>query len=212
MRGFNGWTINNSGSSGSSPACGQTPVAAVLLDAPNTEVLNGHCEGFLNCVLLGANNVNGSGGHVIGIGGGPHGNAGTNVVQISANYAGTNGKYVIERIRRNFHTNTIMDNINNVTLNNLTNDNFVALYAYAGVRAGAIGSGVAANTDLAGQCTLGTNCVNIPFTQTYQSAPICTCSDTNSIVDACNVQATLTTLTLLGSGSHTLNYICIGRN
>jgi hypothetical protein len=154
MRGLNGWTINNSGSSGSAPACGQTPIAAVLFDAPNTEVRNGHCEGFDNCVLIGANNGAASGDSVSGVGGGPSANAGTNVVQISGNYSGTNGKYVIERIRRNFHTNTVKDNINNVTLNNLTNDNFVALYAYAGVRAGAIGSGVSANTDLAGQCPL----------------------------------------------------------
>jgi hypothetical protein len=44
----------------------------------------------------------------------------------------------------------VMDNINNVTLS----DNTIALYSYAGIRAGAIRSGVNANTDLAGQCTL----------------------------------------------------------
>jgi hypothetical protein len=191
MRGLNSWTINNSGSSGSSPACSQTPVAAVLFDAPNTEVLNGHCEGFLNCVLLGANNGSGSGGHVNGVGGGPSTNAGTNVVQISANYSGTNGKYVIERIRKNHHTNGIMDNINNVTLS----DNFIGLYSYAGIRAGAIFSAVPPspappNTDLAGQCTLSSGTCTYQFSQTYSSTvpPVCTCSDTSASPSVCRVQ------------------------
>jgi hypothetical protein len=216
MRGLDGWTINNSGSSGSSPACGSTPVAAVLFDAPNTEVLNGHCEGFLNCVVLGANNPSGSGGHVTGIVGGPSGNSGNNVVQISANYSTTNGKYVIERIRRNFHTNGIMDNINNVTLT----DNFIALYSYAGIRAGAIFSAVPpapapANTDLAGQCTLSAGTCTYQFSQTYSSSnpPICTCTDTAATA-GCRVQVmgAPLTLTITGTGTHLINYICIGRN
>jgi len=137
------------------------------------------------------------------------------VVQVSNN--NPNSKYVIERIWTNGYTNGVQDLINNVTLGNVTlgDTAFTAFYSYAGIRAGAIYSGVSANTDLAGQCTLGTNCVNIPFTQTYNSKPICTCSDTNSTPAACNVQVTLgppTTLTLVGSGTHTLNYICVGRN
>ena len=60
-----------------------------------------------------------------GISGGHPGNAGTNVVQISANNKTTNGNCVIERIRRNAHNNGIMDNINGVTLSNP----FTALYA-----------------------------------------------------------------------------------
>ncbi|MGA8492311.1 MAG: hypothetical protein WB711_17930 [Terriglobales bacterium] len=210
-RGLNGWTINQDVSN-QVPLCrGGTmvlhkPIAAVLLDAMNTEVRNGHCEGFDNCVLIGANNGSASGNHASGIVGGPAVNAGTNVVQVSGNYKSSNGNYVVERIRRNNSTNAVMDNINSVTLS----DNFISLYAYAGIRAGAIRSGVNANTDLAGSCRLGTNCVNIPFSQSYSNKPICTCSDTSGTVAACNAQVALgspTTLTLVGSGTHTLNYI-----
>ena len=214
MRGFNGWTINQSSESPNPSAfCTNKPIAAVLFDAPATEVRNGHCEGFTNCILIGANNGNASGAQVSGVGGGPTGNAGTNIVQISANFASSNGKYVIERIRKNFHSNAVMDNINNVTLS----DPFLALYSYAGIRAGAVATGVSTNTDLAGQCTVGgaQSCTNIPLTQTYNSKPICTCSDTNSTVAACNVEVTLgspSTLTVLGTNGHLLDYICIGRN
>jgi hypothetical protein len=200
MRGFDGWTINNAAETGGGPGCGgPEPTAGVLMDAMNTEVRNGHCEGFDNCVLIGANNGSASGIHVSGVSGGHPGNAGTNVVQISANNKTTNGNYVIERIRENAHNNGIADNINGVTLS----DPFTALYAYAGIRAGAIRSGVSGNTDLAGQCKIGgpPTCSNIPFTQTYTSAPICTCSDTGATAAACNVQVTLgppTTLTIVG--------------
>ena len=212
MRGLNGWTINNAAETGGAPKCATTPAAAVLLDAMNTEVRNGHCEGFDNCVVIGANNGSASGAQVSGISGGHMGNAGTNVVKISNNFGNMNGEYVIEHIRRNFHTNGIMDNINNVTLSN----NFISLYSYAGIRAGAIASGVLANTDLAGQCALGTlpGCTNIPFTQSYTSSPICTCSDTSAI-NACRVQVTVgtpTTLTITGASGDTIDYVCIGRN
>jgi hypothetical protein len=214
MRGLNGWTVNQS-TQQPNPASQEcrtnNPIAAVMLDAMNTEVRNGHCEGATNCVLVGANNGSASGGQISGVSGGPSGNAGTNVVQISANYSGTNGNYLIERIRKNQHTNGIMDNINNVTLSN----NFISLYSYAGIRTGAVATGVSANTDLAGQCTVGiTTCPTYSFTQTYTSAPICTCSDTSG-VNACRVQiavGTPTTLTITGTSGHTINYLCIGRN
>jgi hypothetical protein len=98
-------------------------------------VRNGHCEGFVNCVLMGANNdpsggLGASGEHVIGIDGPPSGNSATlNTVQISGNYP-TNSGFVIERIRKHGDTNAaILDNINIVKLS----DNFVALYSYAGI-------------------------------------------------------------------------------
>lgn len=145
MRGLNGWTINQSTEQPNpiTPKCASTPVAAVLLDAQNTEVRNGHCEAFANCVLVGANNGSASGDHVTGVGGGP--TTEPDVVQVSANNP-TNGQYVIERIRKNAVTHSITDNINNVTLN----DAFVSFYAYAGIRAGAVRTGVHANTDMAG--------------------------------------------------------------
>src|SRR5271170_326959 len=56
MRGLNGWTINNGSEGGNPPGCGSPePAVGVLMDAINTEVRNGHCEGFDNCVLIGAN-------------------------------------------------------------------------------------------------------------------------------------------------------------
>jgi hypothetical protein len=212
MRGLDGWTINQSTEQPNplSPVCGSKPTTAVLLDAQNTEVKNGHCEGFDNCVLIGANNGGASGDEVSGIGGGPSGNAGTNVVQISANNKTTNGNYVVERIRRNNHTNGVMDNINGVTLS----DSFVALYAYAGIRAGAVRSGVHANTDLAGFCNVGGTpiCTNIGFSQTYSNPPICTCSNATSNA-FCHVTVSASTLTVAGGSSgDRLDYICIGQN
>lgn len=60
------------------------------------------------------------------------------------------------------------------------------------------------------------NCTNIPFTQSYTSSPICTCSDTATSSPAtCDVNVTLgppTTLTIGGATGHTYNYICIGQN
>jgi hypothetical protein len=220
MRGLDSWTINQSteAPNPSTNVCPNTPITAVLLDAPNTEVRNGHCERTANCVLIGANNSPGgtaSGQRVSGVSGGNACAAATcNVVQISSN-SPTHGKPVVERIQQNNYTNAVLDSLNNVTLGHMAlNDGFMSLYSYAGIRADAIASGVSTNTDLAGQCMLGTSCANIPFTQTYSIKPICTCSDTSSTAATCNVQATLTTLTLLGSGSGTdiLNYICIGRN
>jgi hypothetical protein len=76
MRGLNGWTINNAAESGGGPGCGSPePAAGVLMDAMNTEVRNGHCEGFDNCVLIGANSASASGIHVSGVSGGHSGNA-----------------------------------------------------------------------------------------------------------------------------------------
>ena len=71
--GLNGWTINQDTSMNPNPLCKgggsmlHTPIAAVLLDAMNTEVRNGHCEGFNNCVLIGANDGGASGNHATGV-------------------------------------------------------------------------------------------------------------------------------------------------
>jgi hypothetical protein len=143
MRGLNGWTINNSSeSSGNAPACNNTPTAAVLFDAPNTEVINGHCEGFLNCILMGANNAPGSPSGSIGassqkvsaVAGGPAcpSMATCNVVHISNNYQ-KNSDYVIQNIRRNQFSNNIKDDVNGVSVGNATagNDPFTALYSWA---------------------------------------------------------------------------------
>jgi hypothetical protein len=139
MRGLNGWTINNSSESdGNTPACAATPIAAILFDAPNTEISNGHCEGFTNCVLMGANNAPGSLPGVIGassekvsaVAGANCNVAPCNVVHISKNYP-NNTDYVIQNIRKGGptpFTNTIVDDINGVTIGN---DTFTAFYAWA---------------------------------------------------------------------------------
>ena len=194
MRGFDGWTINNAAETGGGPGCSPAPTAAVLMDAMNTEVRNGHCEGFDNCVLIGANSASASGIHVAGISGGHNGNAGTNVVQISANNKTSNGNYVIERIRKNFHTNGIADNINGVTLT----DNFIGQYSYGGVRAGAIRSGVSTPTDIAGRLTLSGGSATQALTASYASAPNCGCWDVTTPGNACKVSENTTQLTFNG--------------
>jgi hypothetical protein len=74
-----------------------------------------------------------------------------------------------------------------------------------------VATGVSANTDFAGQLTLASGSVSYGFTGTYTSAPICTANDTTA-VNAVKVSATTTALTLTGTGSDVINYICVGRN
>lgn len=122
------------------PACSNTPTAAILFDAPNTEVINGHCEGFLNCILMGANNAPGSPSGSIGassqkvsaVAGGPSCPSTCNVVHISNNYL-NNSDYVIQNVRRNGFSNNIKDDVNGVSVGNLAahNDPFTALYSWA---------------------------------------------------------------------------------
>jgi hypothetical protein len=238
MHGFDSWTVGSPDFAPNlaTPSCPNMPIAAVMLDAPNTLVSNGHCEAFSNCVLIQANHdpaSNGSGEQVRGIVGPPSGKAGSNVVQISGNYPSSNS-FTVQNIRNQPSTNpnTILDGIKNIMIT----DPFVGSYGWdtngsltnllttntsirnefdAGVRTATIISGVSGNTDLAGQCTVVlTACTLISFTQTYTIAPICTCTDTSG-VNACRVQVTLgtpTTLAITGTALHVIDYICIGRN
>jgi len=142
MRGLNGWTINvpeaSQVTAPTTSECsgGIVPVTAALFDAPNTEVRNGHCEGFRSCVLMGANNdanlfakTGASGQHLAMIDGPPSGNP-TNpevlyTAQVSNNFPNTS--LVLENIRK--HTNAtgaaaVVDNLDGVTLT----DSFVPLY------------------------------------------------------------------------------------
>lgn len=133
MRGFNSWTINQSTNAGGSPLCGgvstpHQPIAAVLLDAPTTEVRNGHCEGFSNCVLMGANVGSGggaSGQRVSNMVGPPSGNAGTYVVQVSAN--NPNSDYVVSNIheQNSGDTANFFDGVNAITIS----DNYLGFYS-----------------------------------------------------------------------------------
>jgi hypothetical protein len=141
MRGLNAWTIVQSNQAPNpavqvcGPPPGHNPLAAVLFDAPNTEVVNGHCEGFNNCVLMGANNapnttlgtLGASGEKVSTVAGATCNVTTCDVVHISNNYP-NNTDYVIQNIRRksNF-TNTIVDDVNGVTIGN---DLFTGFYSW----------------------------------------------------------------------------------
>ena len=199
-RGLNGWTINdpaNSTDPPPPPACAGSivPIAAVMLDASNTEVRNGHCEGFANCVLMGANNdpssgLGASGEHVDGIDGPPTG-AGTNAVQISGNFP-TNSSFQIERIRKHGDTNAIVDNIRSITLA----DAYVGSYAWdtegsavnilttngsirnrfdSGIRTSSVASGVSTASDLNGELFFtGATSSTYTFSTIYTNHPECT--------------------------------------
>jgi hypothetical protein len=74
-----------------------------------------------------------------------------------------------------------------------------------------VATGVATNTDFAGQLTLTSGSVTYNFNGTYNSAPICTASDTTS-ASPVKVTTSTSALTLTGTGTDVINYICIGRS
>src|ERR1035438_3023800 len=67
------------------------------------------------------------------------------------------------------------------------------------------------NTDTAGQIVLSGGIGSYTFSGSYTIPPICTASDTSAI-SAVKISATNTGLTIMGVGSDTINYICVGRN
>ncbi len=239
MRGFDGWTINTPTETNvpSSINCGHTPRAALMLDAENTETSQGHCENFSDCVLVGANNPHASGIHVTGISEAKPANPGYDV-EISANNPGLSD-FVLENIQtyRTVSTPAVRDDINNITLHN----QFVALYSWAnnagngamnlvttdneirnqfgsGIQTANVKTGVTTNTDLAGQCTLGsTSCGGggganqYNFSTTYSTPPICTCSDTSTSPVLCGLSVTTTGITFSGTSAHKMDYVCVVR-
>ena len=74
-----------------------------------------------------------------------------------------------------------------------------------------IATGTASNTDLAGQLTLSTGTKTYTFVGTYVSAPICVATDVTAL-NPVQVSITTTVLTINGTGSDVVNYLCIGRN
>ncbi|HZS54853.1 MAG TPA: hypothetical protein VFA65_10650 [Bryobacteraceae bacterium] len=74
-----------------------------------------------------------------------------------------------------------------------------------------VASGTASNTDFAGQLTLTAGIANYSFAGQYTSAPICTGSDSTGN-NAVKVTTTTTGLTLTGTGTDVINYICVARN
>jgi len=210
------------------------PPAALMLDAQGTETQHGHCENFADCVLLGANDSTASNLKVNGI---VQGKPTVNGVEISNNNPGITD-FVIENVQ-NFRTSTaaaVQDDINGITLNNP----FVSLYSWSkgngvvnlvttdtstpsrfptGIATGLAPTGGApTNTDLAGQCTLGSFCggagtSQYSFKHTYANAPICTCTDVQTTgASTCNLAVTSSTITFRGTTGHPIDYICVSTN
>lgn len=74
-------------------------------------------------------------------------------------------------------------------------------------RLGISGHLAADSVDLAGKCTLGTDCV-ITFRQAYTVAPFCVGTDQTAAAAVKSVPTT-TTLTLTGTGTDVIAYHCI---
>jgi len=230
MRGFDNWSINTPTPTGlpAPVSCPNKPRAALMLDASATETRHGHCENFSDCVLLGANNANASGMRVNGI---TEAKGATYAVEISANNPGMSD-FMIEDIQTyTTAVSAVRDDLNNITLNN----RYVSLYSWSTNTSGTITnlvttdttipnrfpSGISigglANTDLAGQCMLGSaacssgGATKYTFSGSYSNAPICTCTDVSG-VHACSLAVTNTTITFTGNGSDLIDYTCVSRN
>jgi hypothetical protein len=88
----------------------------------------------------------------------------------------------------------------------LADDSATTRIIVSGIR-----SGTSSNTDLDGQLTLSSGTATYTFAGTYTSAPICIATNT-SAASALQVAVTTTALTVTGSGTDVVNYICHGRN
>jgi hypothetical protein len=75
----------------------------------------------------------------------------------------------------------------------------------------AVRSGTTSNTDLAGQLILAGSSQTYRFTGTYTIPPVCVATDITA-ANPLQVNATTSTLTIVGTGGDTVNYICMGRN
>jgi hypothetical protein len=73
-----------------------------------------------------------------------------------------------------------------------------------------IRTNTSSNSDLAGQVTLSGGTGSYSFANGYATAPICVATDTTA-KNATQVVATSTTLTINGTGTDVIDYICVGR-
>jgi hypothetical protein len=73
-----------------------------------------------------------------------------------------------------------------------------------------IATGTTSNTDLAGFLTLSGGSQTYSFTTTHATTPVCTATDITAVA-AVQAVATTTTLTVNGTGTDVIAYICIGR-
>jgi hypothetical protein len=74
-----------------------------------------------------------------------------------------------------------------------------------------LSTGSAANTDMAGSCTISGGSCSQPFTLVYSLAPICVATDTTA-VNAVQVVASTTSVTINGTNGDVANYMCISRD
>lgn len=94
----------------------------------------------------------------------------------------------------------------------ITSTENIAAPAFIGTGSGAlIQTQTASNTDLAGALTLSGGSATYTFAGTYVSSPICVASDSTA-VNAVKASASTTVLTLTGTGTDVVSYICVGRN
>ena len=73
-----------------------------------------------------------------------------------------------------------------------------------------IASGTTSNSDLNGKITLSSGAGSYSFTATYTNAPTCVASDTTAL-DPVKAATSTTALTLTGTGSDVIAYVCIGQ-
>jgi hypothetical protein len=73
-----------------------------------------------------------------------------------------------------------------------------------------VATGTTSNTDLAGFLTLSGGTQTYTFSATYATAPVCTATDTTA-ANVVKASASTTVLTITGTGTDVVSYICIGR-
>jgi len=79
------------------------------------------------------------------------------------------------------------------------------------IHGASINTGTASNTDLAGTLTLVGGTITRTFSKSYTSAPICVATDTTA-TNAVQTSVTTTVLTINGTSTDAVSYICMGRN
>lgn len=73
-------------------------------------------------------------------------------------------------------------------------------------------SGTASNRDLVGVKALVGGTTTFTFLNTYATAPVCTTQDRTTPANASNASTTTTVLTLNGTGTDSIGWICVGLN
>ena len=75
-----------------------------------------------------------------------------------------------------------------------------------------LGSQTSANTDLVGVLALSSGSATLTFGGTYSSSPVCITKDETNPANPTSEAITSTALTVTGTGTDSVGYICIFRN